>query len=466
MAAPPPYQIPVYQQRATTDTFAPGYLQDFYGTGTMPFQEWVSLVQTGERTITPGNPDDDANMAILQNQQPGEQSFGDMMKGLAPSIAGYTAGAAYDVFSDPYLEGSFGDKVLRTGASLLPENLPFTDIQLRDPLPQSLVDDSTARGYRLQTPNKITGAIGRIPAGKEYYPELATAATARATGQANVDLFNKLNARQLGVMGEPARLGGRTFQTPEGPIAVNPGLGELVGLGRDALGRPVQTADTSYVYNPADVAAARASVGGTLAADPIQSVPTEARTALSGVGDYFGSGDAVMRAGVTGLASFGTALLTGQDPATAARAAVGGTVGGYVGGFFGPIGSMIGSALGASLTRKRVICNELVRQGLMSREHMMLDYKFTKEHLTPQHVRGYHFWAVPVVRKMREGKSVGFWRHVATHRANEIAHIYGKRDKPDYLGKVYRRIFEPACWLVGAICKQKDWQSLYSTKGI
>jgi hypothetical protein len=210
----------------------------------------------------------------------------------------------------------------------------------------------------------------------------------------------------------------------------------------------------------------KVAVGGTLAADPIQSVPTEARTALSGVGDYFGSRDAAMRAGVTGLASFGTALLTGQDAVTAARAAVGGTVGGYVGGFFGPIGSMIGSALGASLTRKRVICNELVRQGLMSREHMMLDYKFTKEHLTPQHVRGYHFWAVPVVRKMREGKSVGFWRHIATHRANEIAHIYGKRDKPDYLGKVYRRIFEPACWLVGAICKQKDWQSLYSTKGI
>jgi hypothetical protein len=170
MAAPPPYQIPVYQQRPTTDTFAPGYLQDFYGTGTMPFQEWVRLVQTGERTIIPGNPDDDANMAILQNQQPGEQSFGDMMKALAPSIAGYTAGAAYDVFSDPYLEGSFGDKVLRTGASLLPENLPFTDIQLREPLPQSLVDDSIARGYRLQTPNTITGALGKIPAGNECYP--------------------------------------------------------------------------------------------------------------------------------------------------------------------------------------------------------------------------------------------------------------------------------------------------------
>jgi hypothetical protein len=212
MAAPPPYQIPVYQQRATTDTFAPGYLQDFYGTGTMPFQEWVRLVKTGERTIIPGNPDDDANMAILQSQQPGEQSFGDMMKALAPSIAGYTAGAAYDVFSDPYLEGSFGDKVLRTGASLLPKKIPFTDVQLRDPLPQSLVDDSIARGYRLQTPNTLTGAIGRIPAGKVYFPELATADIARATG--NIDTFNLLNKpvsegqyAGMGSIPNPSRLG-------------------------------------------------------------------------------------------------------------------------------------------------------------------------------------------------------------------------------------------------------------------
>jgi hypothetical protein len=228
MAAPPPYQIPVYQQRATTDTFAPGYLQDFYGTGTMPFQEWVRLVQTGERTITPGNPDDDANMAILQSQQPGEQSFGDMMKALAPSIAGYTAGAAYDVFSDPYLEGSFGDKVLRTGASLLPENLPFTDIQLREPLPQSLVDDSIARGYRLQTPNTITGAIGRIPAGKVYFPELATADIARATG--NIDTFNLLNKPVS--EGQYAGMG-----IPHARSIPNPSRGTLVGLGQTILGK-------------------------------------------------------------------------------------------------------------------------------------------------------------------------------------------------------------------------------------
>jgi len=457
-----PYTVPVYQQRAADplDAYDPSFkLQDMYGTGALPYLDWVEMVKTGERTITPEDPIDQQyiDRYNMEAQQTGAMSFGDMMKGLAPSIASYTAGAAYDVFTDPYrnqLGKSLGDKALETGASLLPEQVPFTDVQLREPLPQSLVDSSIERGYRLQAPNKITGGIGRIPAGKQYSPELATADIAEATG--NIALFNELN--------RPAP---RYLEFPDVTETYQPaGLGELVGIGRDRIGRPVQTADTGYVYNPQDVAAAQARVGGTLAADPIQAVPTEARTALSGVTDYFTDTGNYMRGIVGGIAGFGTALLTGQDPAAAARAAVGGTIGGIAGGVFGPIGSMIGAAFGASLTKKRVICNELVRQGLMSREHMMLDYKFTKEHLTPQHVRGYHFWAVPVVRKMREGKSVGFWRHIATHRANEIAHIYGKRDKPDYLGKVYRRIFEPACWVVGAICKQKDWQSLYSTRGI
>jgi hypothetical protein len=112
----------------------------------------------------------------------------------------------------------------------------------------------------------------------------------------------------------------------------------------------------------------------------------------------------------------------------------------------------------------RVICNELLRQGLMTRRQVLLDYKFTDEHLSEQHVRGYHFWAIGVVKRMRKGKGVGFWRHIATHRANEIEYIYGKREKPDYLGKVYRRIFEPTCWLIGAFCQQKDHTVLYGER--
>jgi len=127
----------------------------------------------------------------------------------------------------------------------------------------------------------------------------------------------------------------------------------------------------------------------------------------------------------------------------------------------GPVGGFIGGMLGG-----RLICNELMRQGMMTRKQLILDYKFTKDYLTPQHVLGYHVWAIWMVRQMRKGRFVNFWTHVARHRANEIAYIYGEREKPDYLGKVYRKIGEPICWSIGFFCKKTDWTILYKEKEI
>ena len=179
------------------------------------------------------------------------------------------------------------------------------------------------------------------------------------------------------------------------------------------------------------------------------------------------SGEGGQALGV-GLGVFGAALLAGEKPKQAAKRAVGAGVGKYLGTalfssipFAGTIGTILGGALGG-----RVICNELMRQGIMDKKHVLLDYKFTRDYLTPTHVRGYHVWAVWMVKQMRKGKFVKFWKHVAGHRANEIAYIYGERDKPDYLGKVYRKILEPICWSVGLLCKKSDWSILYKSKEI
>lgn len=166
------------------------------------------------------------------------------------------------------------------------------------------------------------------------------------------------------------------------------------------------------------------------------------------------------------VGNFGIQLLMGQDPVKAAKSAGAGAIGKILGtAIGGPIGGFIGGALG-SLLGGRVICNELMRQGLLTRKQVVLDYKFTRDYLTPTHVNGYHVWAVWMVKQMRKGKFVKFWKHVAGHRANEIAYIYGERDKPDYLGKVYRKILEPTCWLLGKFCKVTDWSVLYNKKEI
>jgi len=174
----------------------------------------------------------------------------------------------------------------------------------------------------------------------------------------------------------------------------------------------------------------------------------------------------IMGAAGGAVANFGVQLLLGQDPVKAAKSAGAGAIGKVLGtAIGGPIGGFIGGALG-SILGGRVICNELMRQGLLTRKQVVLDYRFTRDYLTPTHVNGYHVWAVWMVKQMRKGKFVKFWKHVAGHRANEIAYIYGERDKPDYLGKVYRKILEPTCWVVGKFCKETNWSVLYNKKEI
>ena len=174
------------------------------------------------------------------------------------------------------------------------------------------------------------------------------------------------------------------------------------------------------------------------------------------------AGKANLYGGVgAGLFSVAANLLSGKSLKQSIKAGAKTGIGTYIGGLFGPIGALIGGFLGG-----RVICNELMRQGIMTRKQVVLDYKFTKDYLTPQHVTGYHIWAVWMVRQMRKGRFVNFWSHVAGHRANEIAYIYGEREKPDYLGKVYRKILEPICWSIGFFCKKTDWTVLYKEKEV
>ena len=192
---------------------------------------------------------------------------------------------------------------------------------------------------------------------------------------------------------------------------------------------------------------------------------------FSGMGDRLSSfgpnATAAGRANLYGSAGAGLGttaamLIGGASLKDSAKAGAKVSVGTYIGtAIGGPIGGFIGGMLGG-----RVICNELQRQGIMTRKQVVLDYRFTRDYLTPTHVNGYHIWAVWMVKQMRKGRLVNFWTHVAGHRANEIAYIYGDRDKPDYLGKVYRKILEPICWSIGFFCKKTDWSVLYKQKEV
>tara|TARA_R110002051_G_scaffold251476_2_gene310851 strand:- start:358 stop:1380 length:1023 start_codon:yes stop_codon:yes gene_type:complete len=202
----------------------------------------------------------------------------------------------------------------------------------------------------------------------------------------------------------------------------------------------------------------------------IDQIDTDYAAANPTIYDSFFSTEGLGQSLGAGVGTFVADLAIGKDPLKAlGRGAAVGVASHFTKSLFKSFGARGGgwgalAAGGLVEAFTRVICNELLRQGLMTRRQVLLDYKFTDEHLSEQHVRGYHFWAIGVVKRMRKGKGVGFWRHIATHRANEIEYIYGKKENPDYLGKIYRRIFEPTCWLIGAFCQQKDHTVLYGER--
>jgi len=254
---------------------------------------------------------------------------------------------------------------------------------------------------------------------------------------------------------------GPAAQVSDSPLSNNVKLADF-----DKIISQGQVNTTDAILDPA-AAKARINAAENASIEKAKLVETGNTGIFDGMRDRFDTSSAAGRATLYGSAGAGLGavaanLIAGRSlkdsVKTGAKVGAGTYVGTLIGG---PIGGLIGGVFGG-----RVICNELMRQSVMTRKQVVLDYKFTRDHLTPTHVNGYHVWAVWMVKQMRKGRFVPFWKHVAGHRANEIAYIYGERDKPDYLGKVYRKVLEPICWSIGFFCKKTDWTVLYKQKEV
>ena len=404
--APQPIEYPLYQLQSQTPLGDLSNLQNTYGTAAMPVFNWVQSIQTGTGSYTPTDP---ADQALLEQY---EQIVGD--QGVPPGLPspGEIAG---DIASQVGIlaGGQIGASMVDPYVMGSPISAGLGDTFGSTPL--QLVDQSTTTGLKLLDAGNLKGDLA-------FQPELASRQVAQATG--NLDLFNKL-------------------KQPEGvsvPGVYDKTLLETVAKENVGIRAPAITSQTDVTFmdrfgeriNP-QTAAGQANLA---------------------------------RAGGSALLNFGVQLASGRDPAKAARSAGAQAIGTYIGNALLPgLGGFIGGTLG-SVVGGRVICNELMRQGIMSRRQVVLDYKFTRDYLSPMHVNGYHIWAVWMVKQMRKGKFVNFWKHVAGHRANEIAYIYGERDKPDYLGKIYRKILEPMCLVIGSFCNKTNWSTLYKQKEI
>jgi len=430
----------VYQQRSQTYD-NPALQQYTYGTGVNPVFEWVKTIQTGQRSY---NPQDNFDTDMLDEYKKmfnagevpdGALSPDEIMKQIGrdtvSQVAGQVGGRVGQAIVDPYLANQpIIDRAVQGASTTFSGDLPFE-------ASQELASNATNETFKLLGNDKV------------IVPSLSNETIAGSAGAGNLETFKTLKSggalTNVGTAKEPV------FAMSKADAST---------LSEQSLTNTPTTGGNDLVVDPKNF------VSTSSAAIPDTGYFAEAGKQLNWNTDA-GAANWGSAAGAAGF-SFVANLAMGAKPKQALKSAAGTMVGRVIGQALIPIpgvGAFIGGAIGGALGG-RVICNELCKQGIMDRKQVVLDYKFTRDYLTPQHVIGYHVWAVWMVKQMRKGKLVSFWSHVAGHRANEIEYIYGEREKPDYLGKVYRKILEPICWTLGAFCKKTDWSVLYQKKEI
>ena len=403
-----PNLMPIYEVRSQDPGLAPGELQKLYGTAAMPMFQWAKRIQTGEATFDPANQFD-------------------------REAADFIASASDADLESQGVDSSVKDALVQAGGFAAQAVVSKAGLQAAG---------LTGFGNAPVSSGQFTSQL--MPAAKSYLPEFAGG----PASYVNPDLAI------------PANL------TPGQSLVTSKVFKTLQGAKPDLMGHAVP-GNSGFMkvgtgqFNEAVLAANDPSIVASASAAPDPGMFETGGFFEKGTTGYTPSlGQMGLNFGI----GLGVNLLMGASPKEAAKQAAISTVGTTLGTIaFGPVGGFIGGTV-ASIIGGRVICNELVRQGFMNRNQIILDYRFTREHLSPQHVKGYHAWAIHIVRRLRKGKGVKMWRHIATHRVNEIAYIYGERDKPDYLGKIYRHVGEKGCWLVGLFCEKSDWSVLYKTK--
>ena len=185
-------------------------------------------------------------------------------------------------------------------------------------------------------------------------------------------------------------------------------------------------------------------------------VPMKGGSTLNPLSGFMGTNvgqSTVGGVGTAGMAGYGVSKILGGDKKQNRGAGVGSAIGMAVGG---PVGGVVGGVIGAVFGGGgTVICTELYKQNLMSKENHRLSWNFTINNFSDTHINGYWYWAIPMVKVMKKSKLITkFWNHVMSNRTKDIKWRL-KKGKFNLLGRLYSMLIENGSYVVGKLIKNK-----------
>jgi hypothetical protein len=389
------FAIPIYN----VQTFQPEIpqeqkLQHVYGTAAMPMFEFARKVQTGEATYDPSSQFDREAADFINRTSDQELAA----QGIQPSIK--------DVLL-PIAEAGASKFISDAGAMAAAQG-GTTDAFFSSLAP-------TAKGY-------ISGSGSTI-------------------SQAAKDIG--LAANQVAVPTEHA--GQLLAKLPPGVSSAPVKYNGIDYLKMDA--GQVKNAEGALL-------AAKTPYSGTIIEGPTASPGMfESGGLFSSApgGGFHGYMPSIGQAGATFGVGLAFNLLSGMKPKEALKRSAISTAGTVIGtAVGGPIGGFIGGTVASIAGDKTVVCTELHRQGEISDSEYRTTNYYNVMLLTPTHMKGYHFWGVPVSEKMKKGKGVKFWKAVYKQWHKHASYKLGK-GKFSLSGLIVAKSLETVSLCIGKV---------------
>ena len=386
-----PVTVPVYQVQSFAPDVGAGQLQKLYGTSAMPMFEFARRVQSGESTFDPSKQFDREAADVIGSLSDEEL----LAQGIQPDIKDLLIPTAS----------------MATGAVL------GTAGQMASALPGG------------GTTSEFFSQIG--PAAQSYVPDI---------GGSNITVASGVNpkiAATYGLQPGESILRAGDFKT----------LADTTGL----VGTPVSGSTGGLMkVNTQALKSVQGNTGITSVAE------RAADPGMFDSGGFFNRGfsrytPSAGQIGLTFGVDLGFNLLTGMKPKEAIKSAAIGTAGTVIGtAVGGPIGGFIGGTVAKIFSKGTVVCTELHAQGEISDSEYRTTNYYNATVLTPTHMKGYHFWGVPVAEKMKKGKQVKFWKAVYKQWNRHANYKLGK-GKFSLSGFVVAKSLETTSLLVGKI---------------